>query len=107
MEQKCNFLWSNYTNIFNRLMKDELDIGIFRGFIKTLKDIEDGKIDQHEGSFRAGKILKKMYIDSAIKRQEKTDKRLEKSDEKKKVPKTKVKKISWNQFKERKLSKAD
>ena len=22
----CNFLWNNYTNIFNRLMKDELDI---------------------------------------------------------------------------------
>ena len=28
----CNFLWNNYTNIFNRLMKDEMDIKILYTF---------------------------------------------------------------------------
>ena len=28
MMKNCNFLWTNYTNIFNRLVKDELDLNI-------------------------------------------------------------------------------
>ena len=26
--KNCNFLWTNYTNIFNRLVKEELDLNI-------------------------------------------------------------------------------
>ena len=32
----CNFLWNNYTNIFNRLMKDEMDVKILYTFIKNM-----------------------------------------------------------------------
>jgi len=48
----CNFLWTNYTNIFNRIMKDELNLNILRKFIDTLRDIEDGTVDQHEASVK-------------------------------------------------------
>ena len=67
----CNFLWTNYTNIFNRIMKDELNLNILRKFIDTLRDIEDGTVDQHEASVKIGEILKQLYIDSALKREEK------------------------------------
>ena len=33
---KCNFLWNNYTNIFNRLLKDEIDVNILYKFIYYL-----------------------------------------------------------------------
>ena len=34
--------------------------------IKTLKKIEDGELDQNEGSVEVGKILKQIYIDKVI-----------------------------------------
>ena len=39
----------------------------------ALKRIEDGKIDQHEGSYEVGLLLKKLYIDSVLKQKEKDD----------------------------------
>ena len=101
LEQKCGFLWQNYTNLFNRLIKDELNLNILNAFINTLKQIEDGEIDQHEASYKIGEVLKKMYIDSAMTRQQKIDDKLAKNE--KKVKKN-FKKISWKEFKEKKVN---
>ncbi len=92
----CNFLWNNYTNIFNRLMKDELNINILRAFIKKLKEIEDGVTDQHEASVHIGQILKEMYIDSALKREKNYE---EDENEIKKKEKRPLHNISWSQYK--------
>ena len=89
----CRFLFDNYTDIFNKLYKDQLNVQILYTFIQELKNIENGRSDQHEASFKIGKLLKELYIDSALKQAEKHDKK-----EKKKVPR-REKKISWNQFK--------
>jgi RNase P subunit RPR2 len=93
----CNFLFTNYTNIFNRLMKDELDLKILMVFINTLKDVEKGHLDQHEASVKIGEILKKLYIDSALKREEKINEKSEKSEPKYKKP---LNNISWEKFKQ-------
>ena len=77
-------------------MKDELNLNILRKFIDTLRDIEDGIIDQHEASVKIGEILKQLYIDSALKREEKIN-----AADKKRAPKHKkpVNNISWAKFK--------
>lgn len=94
IENQCNFLFSHYTDIYNRLKKNELDIDILNKFLKILKQIEDGKIDQHEGAFFIGKYLKEIYIDSAVKRGEKLDEKYNiKSNS------SSPKNISWSQFK--------
>ncbi len=67
----CNFLFNNYTNIFNRILKDELNIGILYRFIDKLEEIENGEMDQHEASVDVGKLLKELYIDSALRREQK------------------------------------
>ena len=71
VESKCmseaNFLYTNYTMIFNRLLRDRIDITILYSFLNVLKDIEDGKLDQHEASFQIGTLLKQMYIDPKLK----------------------------------------
>jgi len=92
----CNFLFTTYTNIFNRLMKNELNLSILRQFIDTLRDVEDGKLDQHEASVKIGEVLKRMYVDSALQREEKLD-----AADKKRAPKHKkpVNNISWKKFK--------
>jgi hypothetical protein len=41
--------------------------------LDILKKIEDGQLDQHEGSFMVGTILKDIYVDSALKKAEKLD----------------------------------
>jgi len=92
----CNFLWTNYTNIFNRIMKDELNLNILRKFIDTLREVEDGGLDQHEASVKIGEVLKNLYIDSALQREKKLD-----VEGKKRAPKYKnpSNNISWEKFK--------
>lgn len=96
-QSKCSFLYNNYTDIFNRLIKDELDLTIMTKLLTVLKLIEDGKTDQHEGSVMVGKILKELYIDSAIKRADNLDKE---NESQKQVP-IEGKEISWKDYKER------
>ena len=98
--QECmnesNFLFTYYTEIFNKVKKDEIDINLLYQFLDILKKIEDGHLDQHEGSFQVGTILKAIYVDSALKKADKLDA----ENEKEKVePKKANVNISWKQFK--------
>lgn len=100
-QRECNFLYNSYTDLFNRLMKHELDTSMLDKVLLTLKKIEDGELDQHEASFEVGTLLKKMYVDSAMKRQKKREEQDKKVD--KKVDKKKKKAYTWNEFKAKKL----
>jgi predicted TPR repeat methyltransferase len=91
---QCNFLFNNYTNIFNRLLASELDYNIMYQFLDVLQAIEEGRIDQHQGSFQIGTLLKKLYIDSALKREEHLNERGNKVSYKKPANN-----ISWDKFK--------
>ena len=98
--QECmnesNFLFTYYTEIFNKVKKDEIDINMLYKFLDILKKIEEGQLDQHEGSFQVGTILKDIYVDSALKKAEKLDAANE--TEKVETKKANVN-ISWKQFK--------
>ena len=98
---RCNFLFNNYTDIFNKVKKDEIDLQILFQFLHVLKQIEIGKLDQHTGSFEIGKLLKEIYIDSALKKAEHINKKHNKDDN---IPKKPTKNISWSQFKKNNLS---
>ena len=81
--KQCNFLFNNYTDLYNKIKNDNLDLRILEKFLDILKKIEDGELNQHEGSYLVGKHLKEMYIDSALKTKEKN----EAKDRRKKVQK--------------------
>jgi len=70
---ECNFLFTYYTDIYNKIRKDEIDLKILYNAFDVLRDIEDGNIDQHDGAYKFGMLLKKIYIDSALKKAEKID----------------------------------
>ena len=105
---ECSFLFTYYTDIYNKIRKDELNISLFHQFLDVLKEVEDGKLDQHEGSFKVGTILKEMYVDSALKRASKNDNgnasQKDKDNASQKdnanAPK-KVLNMDWNTFKQR------
>ena len=94
---ECNFLYTYYTDIFNKIKKDEIDLAILFKFIEVLKNIEDGILDQHEGSFAVGTLLKELYVDSALKKADKLNEEHEKNNPKQ--PFREPKSISWKNFK--------
>jgi hypothetical protein len=94
-QTQCSFLYNNYTDIFNKLLKDELDLTIMTKLLTVLKLIEDEKTDQHEGSVMVGKILKELYVDSAAKRLD----NLDKLHENERVEPNAGKAISWREYK--------
>ena len=99
LESKCSFLFNNYTDIFNRLKKDELNLDIMWQFLEVLKNIEDGTVDQHEGAYHVGKLLKEIYIDSAKTRSQKLDELANKRKKSISKKPDNGKNISWSQFK--------
>jgi len=91
-ETKCFFIFFNYTDIYNKVKKDILDLSTLYQFLDCLKKIEDGNQNQHEASFEIGKLLKKMYVDSALKKAELLE-------EEHKVVRKEPKQISWSEYK--------
>jgi hypothetical protein len=91
------FLYNNYTDIFNRLIKDELNLEIMTKLLIVLKLIEDGKVDQNEGSVMVGKVLKELYVDSALKQAEHLDSKTPVQE--KPALSTSSNPISWKEYK--------
>jgi len=95
---ECTFLFTYYTDIFNKIRKDEIDLSILYSFFDVLQKIEIGELDQHEGSFIVGNILKKMYVDSALKKADKLNEQYDNID-KNDTQKNPEINISWKEFK--------
>jgi len=91
----CGFLFNHYTDIYNKVKKDEVDMDILEQFLNVLGRIEDGAIDQHEGSFEVGKLLKRLYVDSALRKADKLE------ETNKPEAKKESRDISWHEWKKR------
>jgi len=90
---QCSFMSRQYMDIYNKLLKGELNVVILYAFIAKLRDIEEGRSDQHEASFEIGKLLKKLYIDSALLKAERLD-----NGTKEGIKFRKGKNIKWKDF---------
>ena len=92
----CNFLFTYYTDIYNKIRKDEIDLKILFRALDVLQNIEDGKLDMHNGAYEFGNLLKKIYVDSALKKAEKLNASTGVLEQVYKGPQVNV---SWSQFK--------
>ena len=97
VRNKCEFMFTNFSNIFNRLIKGDLDLNILYQMIQVLEKIETGQMDQHEGSYVIGDILKKLYIDSALKKDGK--KKVLKKPSSVRKKEALLKNLSWKDYK--------
>jgi hypothetical protein len=91
---QCQFLFNYYTDIYNKVKKDEIDLKILLRLLNVLHAIEEGAFDQHEGSFEVGKLLKEIYIDSALRKADKLN-----ENDKERVDIRPSENISWHDFK--------
>jgi len=95
---ECSFLFTYYTDIYNKIRKDEIDLSILNKFLNVLRRIEDGEIDQHDGSFLVGQLLKELYVDSALKKANKLDE--QNKYQELEAPKKDSINVSWKQYKQ-------
>jgi hypothetical protein len=92
LTKECSFLYTYYTDIYNKIRKDEIDLTLLNLFLNVLRNIEEGVIDQHEGSFQIGTLLKDIYVDSALKKAAKLNAASS-------APVIQEEKVSWKEFK--------
>lgn len=97
--EKCPFLYNNYTDIFNRVVRGELDLNIFSRFLYVLKQVEEEKLNYHEASFTIGKLLKEMYVDSAMRRAGGASASATEASEQEEHQYVTPKNISWREYK--------
>jgi len=86
-------MYKLYADLFHKLVNDELNLVIMVKLIRVLELIEQGQLDQNEGSVVVGKILKELYVDSAVRLGDKLDKANESA-----TPRTETKNITWKQW---------
>ena len=96
---QCSFLFTYYTDIFNKIKKDEIDLKILNKFLNILRMIEDEEIAQHDGCVMVGTLLKEMYIDSALKKADKLND-TEQQNNQEIERKVEQIKISWSEYKQ-------
>jgi hypothetical protein len=96
---ECGFLFTYYTDIYNKIRKDEIDLKILNQFLNVLRRIEDGELDQHDGAFIIGTLLKEIYVDSALRKAAK----LNENQEQEYIEPREVVNISWKDFKKTSL----
>jgi hypothetical protein len=82
--KECRFLFDNYTSIYNKLLRDQIDLKVFYKFLYYLKKIEDEELTFYQASYEIGTLLKNMYVDPII-------------DKEKEMRKSKN--ISWDDYK--------
>ena len=106
-KSRCAFLYANYTDLFFKIYKKQLNMELLDKVLSSLKKIEDSEMDQHEASFEVGTLLKKMYVDSALRRQKDQEKKDKDNEQhkKKKISKADLKRESmhWKDFKKKYL----
>lgn len=96
---KCTFLFTYYTDIFNKIKKDEIDLKILNKFLNVLRLIEDGELEQEEGSVMVGTLLKELYIDAALKKADKLNESKDGKEEKEEKREVKASvNISWKEW---------
>jgi len=79
-QTSCTFLYNSYTDIYHRVFKDELDLLLMEQALTTLEKIEEGDINQEEGSVLMGKLFYKVFVESAIKRDKENDKKIQRKE---------------------------
>jgi len=97
-----HFLYTNYPDIFRKVINDEINYEIMSRLLHILKGIEEEKVDQHEGSVLVGKVLKELFLDSAVrhgKNLDKKHKKMENTDQETKKVASSEKLISWKEYK--------
>jgi hypothetical protein len=72
-QREASFLYNGFTIIFNKLVANEINLATLSRLIHVLQNIENGYLNQYDGSVQVGELLREIYINSAVLRGNKID----------------------------------
>jgi len=87
LKENCNFLHTYCPDIFRFLSKNTMNFKMMYSILDNFKEIEDGKLTQHQFASKCGKMLASEYLPKNTEIKSSTQSTIE------------VKEISWNNWK--------
>lgn len=98
------FLYTHYTDIFNKLIKRDIDIDLLFQLLMILERIENGEFSQHEASVHVGTILKEIYVDSGRRAGQRLDSATSANSDDTEAPNTgRADRMSWAEFQRKRM----
>tara|TARA_A100001015_G_C14437098_1_gene498989 strand:- start:36 stop:491 length:456 start_codon:yes stop_codon:yes gene_type:complete len=67
-EEQCGYLKNKQKKLYEKLLENqEIEtLNIVKRMLKILENIENGELDQNDGSYEFGKLCKEIYVDPVI-----------------------------------------
>lgn len=92
LKENCNFLYTYCPDIFRFLSKNTMNFKMMYLILDNFKEIEDGKLTQHQFASKCGKMLANEYLPKNIETEEPKDSSLTQST-------VNMKEMSWKNWK--------
>ena len=61
-QRECKYIYTQFPDVFDRVVKNDMNLDVFEKIIMILKMIEDGKVNQSEASALVGKLSQKLFF---------------------------------------------
>lgn len=71
-QRECKYLYTKFPDVFDRVVKNDMNLEVFEKIIMILKLIEDGKVNQSEASALVGKLSQKLFFGGVANTSEKS-----------------------------------
>jgi hypothetical protein len=64
-QKECNYIYTKFPDVFDRVVKNDMNLDVFEKIVMILKLIEDGKVNQSEASALVGKLSQRLFFQPA------------------------------------------
>jgi hypothetical protein len=61
-QRECKYIYTQFPDVFDRVVRNDMNLDVFEKIIMILKMIEDGKVNQSEASALVGKLSQKLFF---------------------------------------------
>ena len=61
-QRECRYIYTKFPDVFDRVVKNDMNLDVFEKIVMILKMIEDGKVNQSEASALVGKLSQKLFF---------------------------------------------
>ena len=61
-QRECKYIYTSFPDVFDRVVKNDMNLDVFEKIVLILKMIEDGKVNQSEASALVGKLSQKLFF---------------------------------------------
>jgi hypothetical protein len=64
-QKECKYIYTKFPDVFDRVVKNDMNLDVFEKIVMILKMIEDGKVNQSEASALVGKLSQRLFFQTS------------------------------------------